>query len=412
VADKFKRNIDNFERKLIQKSVVENLKKYILWQREIRNGKDIDANSIKNRINFGPFSINLDITVACNYRCIHCVDSKVLNSGKSFNFADIKRILMVLVENGLKSVLLIGGGEPTLYTRFEDVVKLIKDFGLEIGIVTNGSRMKKILNVANYLGERDWVRLSLDSATNETFRLLHKPVTAIALKNICSSVKDFKAINNKTPVGFSYIIFWEGCRINGKEIRSNLKEMPEAVELAIENNFDYISFKPCLIKDEITENRETLLYKESTGRQKGIINQISRYLKEAKAIANEDIKIVESINLRALFDNKYDEFKKQSLNCHCQIFRQIVTPIGIYHCPAYRGDPKSYIAPKDGFISQQKYEETVRKNIELLFNFDARKECKDIVCFYNRLNWWIEDFINSNREVDSIHPVPDENFFL
>ncbi|MCK7510022.1 MAG: hypothetical protein MZV70_42290 [Desulfobacterales bacterium] len=30
---------------------------------------------------FGPISLNLDLTTACNFSCPHCVDSRLLNTG-------------------------------------------------------------------------------------------------------------------------------------------------------------------------------------------------------------------------------------------------------------------------------------------------------------------------------------------
>ena len=46
---------------------------------------------------------------------------------------------------------------------------------IQIGVVTNGSMMKKIEAVTDVLQQQDWVCLSLDSGTNETFRAMHKP---------------------------------------------------------------------------------------------------------------------------------------------------------------------------------------------------------------------------------------------
>ena len=42
-----------------------------------------------------------------------------------------------------------------------------------IGIVSNGSGMEKIGNIAHLFGEKDWIRLSLDSGKDETFQKMH-----------------------------------------------------------------------------------------------------------------------------------------------------------------------------------------------------------------------------------------------
>lgn len=399
-TSKVNENYDDFSLKLRQYSSIGTLRKYILWQ---RGGNDFSE---------APLSINLDITSACNFACPHCVDKKVLNTGDAFVLDELCIAINVLSRKGLKSVLLIGGGEPLLHPDFEAIVLYIKRHGLQLGIVTNGSIISKLIKIARWLDEKDWIRFSLDAGTDETFQAIHKPKRKIKLNEICSGANLIKDINDKISIGFAYIIFHEGIRIGGLELVENIDEMPAAVELAIQNNFDYINFKPCLIKSEHTSNRESLLYGESEERIKKIIQRINEKLFKIMETYNGKIIIHESINLQAMLEEDLSSFKRQPKRCHCSAFRQIVTPTGIYHCPAFRGEPKALIAPKEGYISHQDHEETLAKNRQLMSKFDASKECKDIVCFYNRLNWWIEDFINSGRDVNSISAVPDENFFL
>jgi len=397
---KVNRNYDDFSLKLCQRSAIETLRKYILWQRGGSNFQE------------APISINLDITSACNYACPYCVDKKVLNTGDSFTVEELYDTIWLLSRKGLKSILLIGGGEPLLHPYFEAIVHCIKHHNLQLGIVTNGSEISKLMRIADCLGEKDWIRFSLDAGTEKTFQAIHEPRKRISLAEICSAVKSLKLLNDKISIGFAYIIFYEGIVVDGIQLTENVDEIPMAVELAIQNDFDYINFKPCLIKSGPTSNRESLLYRESEERIKRITYGIREKLSEAKEAYSGRITIHESINLQAMFRDDLSSFKRQPNNCHCQVFRQIVTPLGIYHCPAFRGDPKAFIAPKEGYMSYQNYEETLINNLELMSRFDASKECKDIVCFYNRLNWWIEDFINSGRDVNSIEAVPDENFFL
>jgi len=44
--------------------------------------------------------------------------------------------------------------------------------------------------------------------------------------------------------------------------------------------------------------------------------------------------------------------------------------------------------------------------------FDAAKECRDVGCFYNRTNWWLEEFIHSEEGVDELEKVENDNFFF
>ena len=97
--------------------------------------------------------------------------------------------LTELAGRGLRSVIVIGGGEPTVDPNFEVLIRHMKSLGLKVGVVTNGSMLDKILAVADVLEPEDWVRLSLDSGTNETFVAMHKPRKKhVTLDWICGQV--------------------------------------------------------------------------------------------------------------------------------------------------------------------------------------------------------------------------------
>ena len=74
----------------------------------------------------------------------------ILNTGIKFELDNLKKSLLNLIENGLKSVIIIGGGEPTVSPYFFDIVNLLKEKRIQIGIVTNGSRPEVIKKVFHY----------------------------------------------------------------------------------------------------------------------------------------------------------------------------------------------------------------------------------------------------------------------
>ncbi len=404
------KNFDDFTAKIRQKSIIKSLRNYINWQRNFRNGKaNLDKNSKLPK--FGPAFINLDLTTACSYACPFCVDVKIINNGKFFSYKQMTDSIDVLCQHGLKSVLLIGGGEPTLHPDFGRIVKYLKRKNLQVGIVTNGSFVEKIIAVANVLKKEDWVRLSLDAGTEKTFKALHRPKVKITLDKICQNVSKLKKLNKNLQVGFSYVITWEGIKFDGVKLPSNINEIPIATKLAKKSGFDYISFKPCMIKI-FTTHYESLAHCESKKFQDTILKRIKEKIKQAEKIAAGKIKVVTTQNLRAIFGEASEAFQSQPRHCHIQIFRHILTPIGIYHCPAYRGFDKAKIGEYDGALTKKQLAKTISNNYRNLINFNPRKQCKGVVCFYNQTNRWIEDFIKSGKDVNEIEACEDDNFFL
>ena len=402
---KFNNKEHDFSSKLRQSSVIQRLKEYILWRRGFETSDNSDAFP-----DYGPLSINLDLTTACNYNCPHCVDSKIINAGKILNTEDIKQTIDTLKSHGLMSVILIGGGEPTLHRDFEKIVRHLKSQNMQVGIVTNGSRLHLIKNTAEILEKNDWLRISIDAATEKTFARSHNPKNRITLKTILSNAREFKKLNTSISMGYSFVIVWEGIYINGQELCPNIDEIPEAVRLAKDNDFDYISFKPCLLKLDHSQ-KESLFDPPDKKREKKVIEKMKNHLQMAKKIANNKIKILESVNLSELIGGKVHEMKKQPKICHAQFFRTVVSPSGIFHCPAFRGSDKAKIAEHEGYY----YKNFNTTQIELehsIANFDAEQECSVIACFYHYLNWWIDNFIHSNRNLDELEKISDDNFFL
>jgi molybdenum cofactor biosynthesis enzyme MoaA len=404
--EKLKNREHDFGSKLRQASVVERLKEYVVWARRFRAGGGTDGPP-----RFSPISINLDLTDACNFACRYCVDSELINSGKTLEIEDLRRTIDVLHSHGLLSVILIGGGEPTLHKDFGKVVRYLKGKGLQVGIVTNGTRMDRIEEIAGELKEKDWVRISIDAAREETFRDLHRPKTQQGLTQILEGARRVKEKNPLISLGYSFVIIWEGVEVNGSVLRANIREIAEAADLAARYSFDYLSLKPCLVRLEETK-RESLLDQVDETKEREIIGSIKIHLEKAKEAAGNRIKILESINLRALLSGEAGRIKTQPQTCHMPFFRTVVTPSGLFHCPAFRGVAVAKIGEKEGYVTEERFRRSLDTTAESISGFDARAECKVIGCFYHDTNWWLEEFVQSGRDVKEIEELEDENFFF
>ncbi len=396
----------DFSSKLRQSSVIGGLKKYINWQRNAATA--VDSRAVPS---MAPLSINLDLTTACNFSCPHCVDSEITNTGEYLDIEDIKQSLSTLKSHGLLSVILLGGGEPTLYNDFDEIVSYIKKMGLQLGIVTNGSKLERVAKIADLLEKHDWVRLSLDAASQATFEKLHRPITRATLQDILHNARELKISNPDISLGYSFVIMWEGLYFNGNALEPNIHEMSEAVRLASTYHFDYVSFKPCLIRLADSQ-KETLLDNVDREKEQRIIEEVKKNLHDAKNVAGKTIKVLESVNLIAMLNNKVDDLKKQPKICHMQVFNTVVTPSGIFHCPAFRGVGSAKFAESNGYAGEEKFNKTLQSLTRSITDFNAEKECNRIACFYNHVNWWVENFIHSDKRVDDIEEVKDDNFFF
>ena len=403
---KIKEREHDFSSKLRQDANHQRLIDYIQWQRKS------DADTPNRELPMvSPVSINLDLTSACNFSCPFCVDSKLINAGRSLTLEEVQKTIDTLHSQGLLSVILIGGGEPTLHKDFGEIVRYLKCKRLQLGIATNGSRLEKIEAVAGVLEEKDWIRISIDAGGEGTFKDLHLPKTQVTLGRILEKAKKVKKKNPVVSLGYSFVIVWEGVEINGKRLHPNMDEMARSVELAREFSFDYISLKPCLVRLNESQ-RETLLKNVGKTKEEEIIDQIKVHLQEAKRFAGDQVKILESSNLKAMLNQETDQIKRQPKRCHMQFFRTVVTPFGIFHCPAFRGVDAARIGEPEGYLSETKFKASLKRTAKSIVTFDAEEECKDVGCFYNRTNWWLEEFIHSKEDIHELEKVENDNFFL
>jgi hypothetical protein len=90
-----------------------------------------------------------------------------------------------------------------------------------------------------------------------------------------------------------------------------------------------------------------------------------------------------------------------------QALRQVLTPLGLYNCPAHRGVEKARIAGREAWRDETAEAETGRQLAALLDRFDASHECREVTCLYNPVNWWLEKLIEDPRREVEIEAGPE-----
>jgi len=394
--------IHDFSRKLQQEGLAGRVKEYVLWQAARRGTWDGAA----PRPQQAPVSINLDLTTACNFACDHCVDKDILNTGIKFEHERLLDSLHQMAENGLKSVIIIGGGEPTTYFKFEEVIYFLKERNLQVAVVSNGSGNRRILKCADAFTEGDWVRLSLDSGSDEVFQAMHKPKKKMTLDDICEWVPQIKEKNPALSMGFSFIIVWKGAEINQTNIIENIDEIEMGTARAREYKFDYISLKPFLTRSPVNNaeimdiNNKGITFDEALVRIRKLVDR-------AKLLETDSFKVWESTNLRVLENGTFRNYTQQPKTCHMQFFRQVLSPLGVYNCPVYRNQRHGRLGDRDAYENAVMFRQTQNTLESMLDNFNATRECKEVTCLYNDVNWWLEDLINNPEKVVALEVAED-----
>lgn len=116
-----------------------------------------DKNTLKitkkdNKENFNCFSFAdiayIELTRSCNLRCRHCLNSSGKAMKNQLNFGEFEDLILKFSESGIQEIRLTGG-EPLVFPKIFDLIKLCTKLGIYTSIGTNGTLITK--NVAKKL---------------------------------------------------------------------------------------------------------------------------------------------------------------------------------------------------------------------------------------------------------------------
>lgn len=119
-----------------------------------------------------PLHAEIGLTNKCNHHCTFCTLDWITHGKDILDMKVLNSALFNMAENGVKSVYYAGEGEPTMHPSFVQIINVTKSYGMGVAVSTNGSRFD--LGMADKtLHDISWIRFSLDSIDDATYRQLH-----------------------------------------------------------------------------------------------------------------------------------------------------------------------------------------------------------------------------------------------
>lgn len=97
---------------------------------------------------------------ACNLKCPYC-SVTYRDTHSRIDLGVVRKYVEDLQSRGLKAVIFTGGGEPTIYPNFNELIQWIKyDRGLSVALITNGTQAARIQEKT--WKSFSWVRVSIN----------------------------------------------------------------------------------------------------------------------------------------------------------------------------------------------------------------------------------------------------------
>jgi len=190
--------------------------------------------SYKNNKGRSIISTHISPEGACNLKCPYC-SVTYRDTHSRLKLDTIQDYVEKLQSRGLKAVILTGGGEPTAYKHFNELVQWIKyERKLSVALITNGTLSKRLEK--DTLKAFSWMRVSINLFNGWEHRI--------------GSNLNIKDLNDDCIVGCSMVYTVE--HESTKEIMTDrIKTLNKVSKIADRLNAKYIRLLPnCLLEQK------------------------------------------------------------------------------------------------------------------------------------------------------------------
>lgn len=183
-----------------------------------------------------PVYVEIGPTNRCNHRCVFCCyDFYVNKTGANISRQIMLKTLKDLADNGTKSVMFAGDGEPLLHENIVEFVEKAKEFGMDVSMTTNGNLLDSE-KAEKILPNLSWIRVSLDAGSPET----HSKVHGVSpenfekiINNLKNAVEIKKKKNLKVVIGVQFLL-----------IPDNAQDLIRVAQILKEIGVDNLQVKP------------------------------------------------------------------------------------------------------------------------------------------------------------------------
>lgn len=139
----------------------------------------------------------------CAYRIPGYTSNQMFDEKRMMPEAKAIEILEDCAAIGVQAIQFTGGGEPTIYPYFARVLEKTISLGLKFSLVSNGGRITE--EFAPLVAQASWVRISLDSASEETYTKIRR-VHSSHWQKAQNAVKLIKAQGTSCVLGVGFVV--------------------------------------------------------------------------------------------------------------------------------------------------------------------------------------------------------------
>jgi cyclic pyranopterin phosphate synthase len=203
-----------------------------------------------------PLYVEISPVGYCNHECTFCgVDYMLARPDKPQIAIDVmKGMLSNMAENGVKSVMFAGAGEPLLYKPLADAIVHADGVGIDTAITTNGVLLHEAFARRALAAPRlRWIKVSINGGTRDVYAKIHRAKPEDfdkVLRNLAAAVKIRRELGSACTLGAQLVALPEtqGTSKARPLLRetypSNLESARPLAEALRDIGLDYLVIKP------------------------------------------------------------------------------------------------------------------------------------------------------------------------
>jgi radical SAM protein with 4Fe4S-binding SPASM domain len=225
-----------------------------------------------------PVHIDMGIAKFCNIKCVFCYGLFQTPAPVFIQRDALLQTMRDAGEIGVKSIGIIGDGEPTCNPHLYEALEEGKKAGLDLSLSTNGILIKTDEQRECILRNCKWMRFCLSAGSREGYKKIHG---FDLWEKAIQSVKDMVRV--KKEKGYECDIGLQAVFVPTLMAEEMVKEAQLAVDLGV----DYFVIKQCSLPDE--ENKSGMMNFDLTDYDKP---EIIDALKRAESLSTDKTKII------------------------------------------------------------------------------------------------------------------------
>jgi molybdenum cofactor biosynthesis enzyme MoaA len=146
-----------------------------------------------------PTSVRFELTTTCNVACSFCCVSE-FTGFRGHPIEKYKAFFDRFPTPDTTTIRFVGGGEPTVYGPFPELVEHLAGRGFRMSLVTNGVRLPSIADSFKHF--RGWVCVSVHGLEEVHNRIVAKKV----FKRVIAGIKAVQAVNSSLRIFVSCVL--------------------------------------------------------------------------------------------------------------------------------------------------------------------------------------------------------------